>query len=84
MLYCRELCRLRKKVSNKAHPECSMVEAYIIEEILNFYSIYFKSDVRTRLNQNPSMMMGESKYLRSGLQFFLIRVDQSAGVLEGK
>jgi Domain of unknown function (DUF4218) len=84
MLYCRELWRLRKKVSNKAHPEGSMVEAYIIEEILNFCSIYFKSDVRTRLNQNSSMMMGESKYLRSGLQFFLIRVDQSAGVLEGK
>jgi Domain of unknown function (DUF4218) len=52
MLYCRELRRLRKKVGNKAHPEGSMVEAYIIEETSNFCSIYFKSDVRTRLNQN--------------------------------
>jgi hypothetical protein len=43
---------LRKKVGNKAHPEGSMVEAYIIEEISNFCTIYFKSDVRTRLNQS--------------------------------
>jgi Domain of unknown function (DUF4218) len=43
--------RLRRKVGNKAHPEGSMVEAYIIEEILNFCSIYFANSVCTRRNQ---------------------------------
>jgi Domain of unknown function (DUF4218) len=48
-----ELQRLRKKVGNKAHLERSMVEAYIIEDISKFCSIYFFKSTSTRRNQIP-------------------------------
>lgn len=44
---------LKKKARNKARVEGSIVEAYIVEEISNFCSEYFKSSVRTKFNQVP-------------------------------
>ena len=42
---------LKKKVKNKARVEGSIVEAYIIEEILNFSHHYFNPNVHTKLTQ---------------------------------
>lgn len=42
---------LKKKVGNKAHVEGSIAEAYLIDEISNFSSCYFGSDVETIWNQ---------------------------------
>ena len=42
---------LKKKVKNKARVEDSIVEAYIIEEILNFSHHYFNPNVHTKLTQ---------------------------------
>ena len=42
---------LKKKVLNKARVEGSICEAYIIEEISNFTSLYFENSVRTKLNK---------------------------------
>ena len=40
-----------KKIKNKARVEGSIVEAYIIEEILNFCHHYFILNVHTKLTQ---------------------------------
>lgn len=51
----RYLHPLKKKVSNKARIEGSICEAYIIEEVSNFCSLYFDSKVvtnRTRVARN--------------------------------
>ena len=42
---------LKKKVKKKARVEGSIVEAYIIEEILNFSHHYFNPNVHTKLTQ---------------------------------
>ena len=44
---------LKKKVSNKAFVEGSIMEAYLIEETSQFCSEYFESHVITRRNQVP-------------------------------
>ena len=38
-------------MKNRAHVEASIVEAYIIEEVGTFCSLYFDPDVQTRLNR---------------------------------
>ena len=47
----RYMHSLKKKVKNKARVEGSIVEAYIIEEILNFSHHYFNPNVHTKLTQ---------------------------------
>ena len=47
---CRFIQRLKRKVTNKACVEGSIVEAYIVEESANFMSLYFQDDVVSRLN----------------------------------
>ncbi|GJR19180.1 transposon-like protein [Tanacetum coccineum] len=42
---------LKKKVKNKARVKSSISDAYIMEEILNFYTHYFKSHVQTNLRK---------------------------------
>ena len=42
---------LKKKVKNKIRVEGSIMEAYIIEEILNFSWYYFNPSVQTKLTQ---------------------------------
>ena len=52
---------LKKKVSNKAHVEASICEAYLIDEITNFASYYFGDDVETIWNRVPRNDDGGSK-----------------------
>ncbi|EOY03404.1 Uncharacterized protein TCM_018424 [Theobroma cacao] len=47
------LQHLKKKVKNRALVEGSIYEAYIIEEISSFCSLYFELAVQTRLNRVP-------------------------------
>ena len=47
----RYMHSLKKKVKNKARVKGSIVEAYIIEEILNFSHHYFNPNVHTKLTQ---------------------------------
>ncbi|XP_039116071.1 uncharacterized protein LOC120251572 [Dioscorea cayenensis subsp. rotundata] len=49
----RFLHHLKKKVKNQACVEGSICEAYIIQEISSFCSMYFESTVETRLNRVP-------------------------------
>lgn len=42
---------LKKKVRNKAHVEGSICEAYSIEELATFCSLYFESDIETKFNR---------------------------------
>jgi hypothetical protein len=49
--FLRGIQRLRRKVSNKALPEGSIVEAYVLEEISQFCGLYFADEVFTRLNR---------------------------------
>lgn len=44
---------LKAKVRNKARVEGSITEAYILEEISNFCSMYFQPEVQTRRTQPP-------------------------------
>ena len=44
---------LKMKVRNKAKVEGSIAEAYIMEEISNFCSMYFEADIQTRRTQPP-------------------------------
>ena len=53
----RYLNHLKRKVKNKARIEGSICEAYILEEITNFCSTYFKPHVatnRTRASRNDN------------------------------
>lgn len=44
----RFLYHLKKKVGNKARVEGSICNAYLMEEISNFCSLYFENDVDTK------------------------------------
>ena len=50
-LFERYIHSLKKKVKNKIRVEGSIVEAYIIEEILSFSRHYFNSNVQIKLTQ---------------------------------
>jgi hypothetical protein len=47
------LFNLKKKVKNNAHVEASICEAYIVEEILIFFSYYFEPHLKTTINCVP-------------------------------
>lgn len=40
-------------MSNKAYPEGSICELYMVEEILIIYSFYFEDDISMPLNRTP-------------------------------
>ena len=44
---------LKMKVRNKAKVEGSIAEAYIMEEISNFCSMYFEPEIQTRRTRPP-------------------------------
>lgn len=46
----RFLGSLKKYVRNRAHPEGSIAEAYIVNEALTFYSMYLRG-IETRFNR---------------------------------
>ncbi|XP_078179373.1 uncharacterized protein LOC144573466 [Carex rostrata] len=52
-MYKFEKCigRLKRKVTNKAYVDGSIVETYIVEEMTNFISLFFENEVVTRLNR---------------------------------
>ena len=50
-LFERYMQSLKKKVKNNARVKDSIMEAYIIEEILNFSHHYFNPNVHTKLTQ---------------------------------
>ena len=47
----RYMHSLKKKVKNETRVEGSIIEAYIIEEILNFSHYYFNLNVHIKLTQ---------------------------------
>ena len=42
---------LKKKVGNKAYVEGSIAEAYIVEELCTFFSMYFDNTFVSRFNR---------------------------------
>lgn len=48
--YCRALGDLKKYVKNKARPEGSIAEGYVINEALTFCSMYFRG-IETHFNR---------------------------------
>lgn len=44
---------LKRTVRNKARAEGSIVEAYLANELATFCSLYFESNVKTRINREP-------------------------------
>jgi len=47
----RYLCRLKSYVRNKTYPEGSIIEGYLTEKALTFFSRYLHAGVETRLNR---------------------------------
>ncbi|CAN1159676.1 hypothetical protein LINPERHAP1_LOCUS32861, partial [Linum perenne] len=47
----RYLGKLKTFVGNRAHPEGSIAEGWLTEELFNFSSLYFNDDVETRYNR---------------------------------
>lgn len=47
---CRYLCKLKRYVRNKGHPEGSIAEGYLLEECLTFCSRYME-DIETQFNK---------------------------------
>lgn len=52
----RYLFKLKSYVRNKCHPEASIAEGYLIEECLNYCSLYMSEEVKTRLNRHLDVM----------------------------
>lgn len=43
--------RLKQKVKNRARVEGSIAESYVMEELVNFCSLYFEPNVQTKHNR---------------------------------
>lgn len=56
----RFLCKLKRYVRNKARPEGSIAEGYIIDECLIFCSMY-RIDIKTRFNSEDRNADGSIK-----------------------
>lgn len=69
-LFSRFLHHLKQKVKNRARVEGSIVEAYIVEEVSTFCSLYFESDVETRLTRPPRNDDGGDIYCSMRLSIF--------------
>jgi len=54
----REQKELRGKAKNRARVEASIVEAYILQEISHFTSLYFAENVRTVHNPTSRYNIG--------------------------
>lgn len=57
-------------MKNRARVEGSIVEAYIIEEVSTFCSLYFESDIETRLTRLPRNDDGGERDSSSCLSIF--------------
>ena len=74
----REQKELRGKAKNRSRVEASIAEAYIIEEISHFTSIYFADNVRTVHNQTSRYNIGIPQN-NCQLSLFTGRGDTSSG-----
>ena len=73
MLFHRYLHTLKEYVRNKAHPEGSIAEGYIIDECLSFCSMYLAGATeskRTRLGRNAD---DPNNMVRPGLPLFVTK-----------
>ena len=50
-VFFRYLGKLKTFTGNRAHPERSIAEGWLSEELFNFSSLYFDDDVETRYNR---------------------------------
>jgi len=62
---------LKRKVQNKAKVEGSICEAYILEEISNFASLYFDPSIQTRYTNVPPNDDGGEQKLDDKLSVFI-------------
>ncbi|KAH0776488.1 hypothetical protein KY290_007899 [Solanum tuberosum] len=65
----RFLCKLKRYVRNKASPEGSIAEGYIIDECLTFCSMYL-TDIETRFNREHRNYDGSSSKGEDFLDLF--------------
>lgn len=61
LLVCRFLGTLKGMVSNRAHPEGSIAEAYIMKECSTFCSMYLNG-IETRFNREERNYDGERQF----------------------
>ena len=61
---------LKRKVRNKAKVEGSICEAYILEEISNFASLYFDPSIQTRYINIPRNDDGREQKMDNKLSIF--------------
>ena len=54
--------KLKKKIRNKARVEAAMVEAFLVEEVTNNLSLYFKSTAPSIRNKIPCYDDGASTF----------------------
>ncbi|GLT96657.1 hypothetical protein SLE2022_142640 [Rubroshorea leprosula] len=66
----RRMHGLKGSVKNKAHPEGSLCENYIMNEILYFISLYFEGEVETRSDRRPRNLVGLGLFANIGLSIF--------------
>ena len=66
---------LKKKVKNKVRVEGSIMEAYIIEEILNFNRYYFNLSVQIKLTQVSRNDDGGAKGSKQKIQYLPIPLE---------
>jgi hypothetical protein len=68
---------LKSKVRNRARVEASIAEAYILDEISNFTSIYFANQVQTIHNPVPRYNVA-TQSIDCSLNLFFIRGDSTS------
>lgn len=66
----RFLHSLKEKVGNKAHPEGSICESYILQETSTFTSYYFESHVQSRRTRVPRNDEGSEDQLVQPISIF--------------
>lgn len=70
LIFYRYLVRLKSYVRNKACPEGSIAEGYIIEETLTFAARYLGDDVETKLNRPPRQVESDPAVVETGFEIF--------------
>lgn len=53
--------RLKKNMKNRARVEGSIVESYVMEELVNFCLLYFKPNVQTRHKRRWNEVVSHEK-----------------------
>jgi len=66
----RYLCKLKSYVRNKAYPEGSIAEGYLVEEALTFCSRYLHAGLETRLNKKGQNYDHNDLYELDAIDYF--------------